>query len=61
MCRPGRPPFAASVKGGANNEVNQDLGEIRGVFVSKQPSDTGMGSKAPKTILLTSIFYGKAV
>eukprot|EP00415_Alexandrium_ostenfeldii_P002674 UN2674 len=34
------------------NKVNQDLGEIGGVFVSKQPSDTDMGAKAPKTILL---------
>jgi len=43
------------------NKVNQDLGEIGGVFVSKQPSDTDMGSKAPKTILLKGIFYGKVV
>ena len=28
------------------NKVNQDLGEIGGVFVSKQPSDTDMGAKA---------------
>merc|ERR1719264_1500241 len=42
------------------NKVNADLGEIGGVFVSKQPSDTDMGAKAPKTILLKGIFYGKA-
>jgi photosystem II oxygen-evolving enhancer protein 1 len=41
------------------NKVNADLGEIGGVFVSKQPSDTDMGAKAPKTILLKGIFYGK--
>jgi len=29
--------------------VNQELGEIGGVFVSKQPSDTDMGAKEPKT------------
>ena len=29
-------------------EVNQELGEIGGVFVSKQPSDTDMGAKAPR-------------
>ena len=26
--------------------MNQELGEIGGVFVSKQPSDTDMGAKA---------------
>jgi len=43
------------------NKVNADLGEIGGVFVSKQPSDTDMGAKAPRTILLKGIFYGKVV
>jgi len=43
------------------NKVNEDLGEIGGVFVSKQPGDTDMGAKAPKTILLKGIFYGKIV
>jgi len=43
------------------NKVNSELGEIGGVFVSKQPSDTDMGAKAPKTILLKGIFYGKVV
>jgi len=43
------------------NKVNADLGEIGGVFVSKQPSDMDMGAKAPKTILLKGIFYGKVV
>jgi len=43
------------------NKVNADLGEIGGVFVSKQPSDTDMGAKAPKTVLLKGIFYGKVV
>merc|ERR1711957_403215 len=43
------------------NKVNQELGEIGGVFVSKQPSDTDMGAKAPKTILLKGVFYGKVV
>ena len=41
-------------------QVNQELGEIGGVFVSKQPSDTDMGAKEPKTVLLKGIFYGKA-
>merc|ERR1712232_1395427 len=42
-------------------KVNEDLGEIGGVFVSKQPGDTDMGAKTPKTILLKGIFYGKIV
>jgi len=41
------------------NKVNQELGEIGGVFVSKQPSDTDMGAKAPKTVLMKGIFFGK--
>merc|ERR1711933_608459 len=41
------------------NKVNADLGEIGGVFVSKQPGDTDMGAKAPKTILMKGIFFGK--
>merc|ERR1719291_325971 len=43
------------------NKVNEELGEIGGVFVSKQPGDTDMGAKTPKTILLKGIFYGKIV
>ena len=42
-------------------KVNAELGEIGGVFVSKQPSDTDMGAKAPRTILLKGIFYGKVI
>merc|ERR1719305_2189320 len=41
------------------NKVNQESGEIGGVFVSKQPSDTDIGAKFPKTILLKGIFYGR--
>merc|ERR1719456_199313 len=41
------------------NKVNSELQEVGGVFVAKQPSDTDMGAKAPKTILLKGIFYGK--
>jgi len=43
------------------SKINADLNEIGGVFVSKQPSDTDMGSLAPKTVLLKGIFYGKVV
>eukprot|EP00929_Paragymnodinium_shiwhaense_P020349 TRINITY_DN1359_c0_g1_i8.p1 TRINITY_DN1359_c0_g1~~TRINITY_DN1359_c0_g1_i8.p1 ORF type:complete len:341 (-),score=104.18 TRINITY_DN1359_c0_g1_i8:242-1264(-) len=43
------------------NKVNEPLGEIGGVFVSKQPGDTDMGAKEPKTILLKGIFYGKVI
>jgi len=41
------------------NKVNAEDGEIGGVFVSQQDTDTDMGSKAPKKILLKGIFYGK--
>merc|ERR1719223_220350 len=43
------------------NKVNAELGEIGGVFVSKQPGDTDMDAKAPKTLLMKGIFYGKIV
>lgn len=38
--------------------VNEATGEIAGVFVSQQPSDTDMGALEPKTLLLKGIFYG---
>jgi len=41
------------------NKVNAAEGEIGGVFVSTQPSDTDMGAKTPKTILLKGIWYGR--
>jgi photosystem II oxygen-evolving enhancer protein 1 len=37
--------------------VNNDLGEIGGVFVSQQPSDTDLGSKAPKQVLLKGNWF----
>ena len=40
------------------NKVNAEEGEFGGVFVSTQPSDTDMGAKVPKNILLKGIFYG---
>ena len=39
-------------------QVNQELGEIGGVFVSKQPSDTDMGAKAPRRVLFASQLWG---
>jgi photosystem II oxygen-evolving enhancer protein 1 len=39
--------------------VNTELNEIAGVFVQKQPSDTDMGSKTPKTLLIQGKFYAK--
>merc|ERR1719498_1161417 len=38
--------------------VNAELGEFGGVFVQKQPSDTDLGSKAPKEVLLKGQFFG---
>jgi len=39
-------------------DVNAELGEFGGVFVHKQPSDTDLGSKAPKELLLKGTFFG---
>jgi photosystem II oxygen-evolving enhancer protein 1 len=38
--------------------VNSELGEIGGVFVQQQPSDTDLGSKAPKQVLLKGVWFG---
>jgi len=43
----------------AVNRVNSEEGEFGGVFVSNQPSDTDMGGKAPKRILIKGLFYGR--
>lgn len=43
----------------AVKSVNAAEGEFGGVFVSNQPSDTDMGAKEPKNILIKGIFYGK--
>jgi len=43
----------------AVNQVNVDENEFSGVFVSNQPSDTDMGGKAPKRILIKGQFYGR--
>ena len=37
--------------------VNAALGEIGGVFVQKQPSDTDLGSKVPKDLLLKGSWF----
>merc|ERR1712070_82902 len=39
--------------------VNAAEGEFGGVFVSAQPSDTDLGGKEPKKLLLKGIFFGK--
>jgi len=41
--------------------VNAELGEFGGVFVHKQPSDTDLGSKVPKEVLLKGQFFGTVV
>jgi photosystem II oxygen-evolving enhancer protein 1 len=45
----------------AVSAVNQEEGEVGGVFVSSQASDTDLGSKAPKKVLSKGIFYGRVV
>jgi len=39
--------------------VNAEEGEISGVFVSAQPSDTDLGGKEPKKLLLKGSFFAK--
>jgi len=43
----------------AVNKVDQTTGEWSGVFVSEQLSDTDMGSKAPKKVLIKGIISGR--
>jgi len=38
-------------------DSNAELGEFGGVFVQKQPSDTDLGSKTPKDVLLKGTFF----
>lgn len=40
-------------------KVDPATGEIVGVFESVQPSDTDLGSKAPKDIKITGLWYGQ--
>lgn len=40
-------------------KVDSSTGEIGGTFVSQQPSDTDLGSKKAKTILLKGIWYAR--
>jgi len=39
--------------------VNAATGEIGGIFVSAQPSDTDLGGKEPRKLLLKGDFYGR--
>jgi photosystem II oxygen-evolving enhancer protein 1 len=39
--------------------VNNDTGEIAGVFETIQPSDTDLGAKEPKEVKITGIWYGQ--
>jgi photosystem II oxygen-evolving enhancer protein 1 len=43
----------------AVTKVNVEDGEIGGVFVANQPSDTDMGGKVPKRVLTKGIFYAR--
>jgi|EP00193_Tetraselmis_chui_P000372 photosystem II oxygen-evolving enhancer protein 1 len=40
-------------------KVDSSTGEIAGVFESIQPSDTDLGSKAPKDIKITGLWYAQ--
>ena len=39
--------------------VNEDSGEVAGVFETIQPSDTDLGSKEPKEVKISGIWYGQ--
>lgn len=45
----------------AVDKIDSANGEIAGVFVSEQFSDTDMGAKAPKKVLLKGIFFARVV
>jgi len=40
-------------------KVDPSTGEIAGVFQSIQPSDTDLGSKAPKDVKVTGLWYAR--
>merc|ERR1712072_707469 len=51
---------AAALKGSAVFNVakyDETTGELAGVFESIQPSDTDLGSKAPKDVKITGLWY----
>ena len=39
--------------------VSPETGEIAGVFETIQPSDTDLGSKEPKEVKISGIWYGQ--
>lgn len=40
-------------------KIDNETGEIVGVFESVQPSDTDLGAKPPKDVKVTGIWYGR--
>ena len=40
-------------------KVNNETGEVAGVFESEQPSDTDLGAADPKEVKIRGIFYGR--
>jgi photosystem II oxygen-evolving enhancer protein 1 len=41
------------------SKVNSATGEVAGIFVSEQPSDTDLGDQAPVDVKIRGIFYGR--
>lgn len=41
------------------SKVNSSTGEIAGIFVSEQPSDTDLGAKEPVELKIRGVFYGR--
>ncbi len=44
---------------GRTMQVNPSTGEVAGVFESVQPSDTDMGAKVPKQVMVQGLWYGQ--
>ena len=55
------PPHPQELSPRSPNVAKYDevTGEIAGVFESIQPSDTDLGSKAPKDIKITGLWYAQ--
>jgi len=68
VCQPKQPLFRGSPRTSSVadpgcpspcTQVDTESNEIAGVFESIQPSDTDLGSKAPKDVKITGLWYGQ--
>ena len=47
------------MRNGGTMQVDPTTGEVAGVFESVQPSDTDMGAKVPKQVMVQGLWYGQ--